>query len=412
MNKKYNILYSELVDKYCNKKLSCADIAKYYGCSSDLIRLSLKKVNVSMRSPSDYPNNFKKSSKRLIEYHSRHDTSGINNPFYRKEHTEESKRKIRLARSKQVITDATREKLSASSKLMWATNGKKIIVDEQELRHQYIDLKLPIKDIVKNFKCSKSTIRRNLDLLGLQKRNLHINIGKEKLEDLYINQTLSMQDIAELYNCSIDTIYNKMHEYNVPTRNNEWTDKAKYKVGKANRKYFITKEELENKYCIEGLSSLQIAELYHCTKTVILLLLKKYKITIRHWDNMSISDKNKVIKRIMERMQIRPNKPETFVNNLLNFLYPNEWKYVGNGEIIINGFNPDFININGQKKIIELYGDYWHGMRVKSLNKTDEENRKIDRYAKYGYSTLIIWENELKNMKKVVSKICRFAEVK
>ena len=54
------------------------------------------------------------------------------------------------------------------------------------------------------------------------------------------------------------------------------------------------------------------------------------------------------------------NKSEKLLDNILQQLFSKEYKFVGDGQVIIGWFNPDFININGQKKIIELYGDYWH----------------------------------------------------
>ena len=65
------------------------------------------------------------------------------------------------------------------------------------------------------------------------------------------------------------------------------------------------------------------------------------------------------------------------------------FKYVGDGKIFLNRFCPDFIN-KKSKKIIELYGDYWH-------NKTDailRDKRRIKTYKKHGYDTLVIWEHE------------------
>jgi len=102
-----------------------------------------------------------------------------------------------------------------------------------------------------------------------------------------------------------------------------------------------------------------------------------------------------------------PNKPEKCLNKLLNELLPKEYKYTGNNEIIIGTFNPDFINCNGQKKIIELYGDYWHNLP----NNVKRNKRRIKTYAKYGYKTLIIWEKELKNIDKVKDKILKFEKM-
>jgi len=99
-----------------------------------------------------------------------------------------------------------------------------------------------------------------------------------------------------------------------------------------------------------------------------------------------------------------PNKPERQLNKLLNKLLPKQYKFVGDNKIMIDTFNPDFVNCNGQKKIIELYGDYWH--KLPEVMKRDKR-RKI-AYKKYGYKTLIIWENELKNIDKVKNKIIKF----
>lgn len=98
-----------------------------------------------------------------------------------------------------------------------------------------------------------------------------------------------------------------------------------------------------------------------------------------------------------------PNKQETYLTELLEILYPKEWKYVGTGELIIAGKNPDFVNINGQKKIIELFGNYWHE------KKEEKERPKV--FEKYGYKTLIIWSSELDSKKKLLNKIHSFYDL-
>lgn len=97
---------------------------------------------------------------------------------------------------------------------------------------------------------------------------------------------------------------------------------------------------------------------------------------------------------------IKPNKPETFLTGLLENLYPGEWKYTGDFSFMINGKNPDFVNCNGQKKCIELFGDYWH----KGQNPQD----RIDVFKPFGFETLVIWEHELKDIGNVSEKIKEF----
>jgi len=107
---------------------------------------------------------------------------------------------------------------------------------------------------------------------------------------------------------------------------------------------------------------------------------------------------------IFKGFNLTPNKPEKFLQKLLITLFSKEYKFVGTGGRFIGGFVPDFININGKKKIIELYGDYWH-------NREDAKERDINRlrtYKKYGYKTLIIWEHELTNKELLVIKLKEF----
>jgi hypothetical protein len=107
-------------------------------------------------------------------------------------------------------------------------------------------------------------------------------------------------------------------------------------------------------------------------------------------------------KMMFEAQGHLPNKPELFLTGVLNQLYPGEWKYVGDGQVFIAGKCPDFVNVNGQKKIIELFGDYWH----RGQDPQDRENV----FKPFGFETLVIWEHELKSFKNLRRKLFNFAE--
>lgn len=97
------------------------------------------------------------------------------------------------------------------------------------------------------------------------------------------------------------------------------------------------------------------------------------------------------------------NKPESILNQILHILFLNQYKFVGDGKVIIDRFNPDFID-EKNKKIIEMYGDYWHNLpQTKQRDK-----RRIKAYTKYNYKTLIIWEHELKDIDYLVGKLITF----
>jgi len=94
----------------------------------------------------------------------------------------------------------------------------------------------------------------------------------------------------------------------------------------------------------------------------------------------------------------------------LGGLLGDPYKYTGDGALWIGGLNPDFAHCGDKKKLIELFGDYWHeGDVLKTRGwKSTEFGRKAV-FSQLGYDTLIIWESELKDKKKVIEKIKEFS---
>lgn len=133
----------------------------------------------------------------------------------------------------------------------------------------------------------------------------------------------------------------------------------------------------------------------------------------KHWGIVSPDKKDEWMRNTMLSNHIKPNKPEIFLTGLLETTYPNEWKYVGNGEVMICGRSPDFININGSKAVILLHGVYWHlEIKQKSnpiLTKYIIEQEDMNFYKTYGWDCLIIWDDELKSPEKVLAKLKRFS---
>jgi len=128
---------------------------------------------------------------------------------------------------------------------------------------------------------------------------------------------------------------------------------------------------------------------------------KVSKAMKRFWMNPVFIKKR--VKAILEANHPKPNKLELKLDSILQKYFPNQFKYVGNGEVQIGRKCPDFININGKKQVIELFGRYWH----KGLFS---EAGKINHYKKYGFDCLVIWDNDFKNNRKVISKIRNFLE--
>ncbi|ORX22574.1 hypothetical protein BVF91_10615 [Thermoanaerobacterium sp. PSU-2] len=100
---------------------------------------------------------------------------------------------------------------------------------------------------------------------------------------------------------------------------------------------------------------------------------------------------------------LRQTRPEKLIEQRLNELFPGEYKYVGDGQLIIGGKCPDFANVNGKKKLIEVFGDYWH--------EGQDPQERIEFFRQYGFDCLVIWESELEDITTVVEKLVEFHRV-
>lgn len=107
-----------------------------------------------------------------------------------------------------------------------------------------------------------------------------------------------------------------------------------------------------------------------------------------------------------------PNQAEQKLDLLIQSLYPGEYKFTGDGSFIIDRKAPDWTNINGKNKLIELFGEHVHdpvfAFRPVSENSTENGRKKV--FSDLGYDTLVIWYRELKCLDIVANKIRGFHE--
>jgi len=130
---------------------------------------------------------------------------------------------------------------------------------------------------------------------------------------------------------------------------------------------------------------------------------KDSEISRQHWADPEF--KKRILKSQIRASNRKPTKPEKMLTEMLNELLPNQYQYVGaKHEIVINACTPDFININGQKKVIEMFGDWYHSPRMTGKSREQEEIDKMNNYRAFGFDCLIIWENDIKKHKDEVAK--------
>jgi very-short-patch-repair endonuclease len=71
------------------------------------------------------------------------------------------------------------------------------------------------------------------------------------------------------------------------------------------------------------------------------------------------------------------------------------FKFVGNGDFIIDGLNPDFINTGGEKIAIEVYSKFYKEIKGRSVE--EYKTKRIERLSKHGWKVLFFDETQVNN---------------
>jgi len=84
-------------------------------------------------------------------------------------------------------------------------------------------------------------------------------------------------------------------------------------------------------------------------------------------------------------------RPTSFEQQIIDLIQKHNlpFKYVGDGEVWIARKNPDFIETNGKKLLIEVYFSLWHS--------DDYEIKRAEHFLKYGFKTIFLNEDDLLN---------------
>jgi len=102
------------------------------------------------------------------------------------------------------------------------------------------------------------------------------------------------------------------------------------------------------------------------------------------------------------RNHSEPNMEELTLQVWLDMLFPGEWAFVGNGGVRIGNRNPDFINVNGRKAVIEMFGTYFHD---EAYFEKPSEEELVAHYREYGYRCLVLWSYDIYSKKLVEERV-------
>lgn len=311
-----------------------------------------------------------------------------------KKHSDETKIKISLAHTGKYDGDRNpfwgkHHSEYTKSLISMANKGNKYHLGKHHTKETKLQMSLTRKGRVHSEETKRklSLLRKGKKLSGQWKRNIKAGWTEEVRKRVSLSRKgrkFSKEHkekigIASSHRIIKNETRNKLRAYHLGTHLSE---KAKMKISIANK----------GRKCSD-VRKKKISE----------------KALLRYKD---IEYKNKHTKATLKGVMVRPTKPEIILRDLLDERYPNEWKYVGNGEVVINGKNPDFVNINGRKAVILLHGQYWHLTRYQkdnpSLTKEQIEREDKELYKNYGWESLIVWDKELQNKIELLNKIREF----
>lgn len=463
-NPRNNIKTKDLCHDYCKLKMSPPKIATKYGISASMVHKRLRKARVRMRTLEEAKNlalilplkdlryDYCKLKMPMIEIAKKYGVSGT--AIANRLHTmgapmrSGGSPKGRYLRADVYTKDlqydycvlnmttieigekygisssmVSRRLVSAGIPMRTQGEGRKgryrrTDIHGEDLQYDYCELRMSSDDIGKKYGIGGGSVILRLRAMGVRMRSVSesamLYISSDKLEQIryaYCVQKRSCRDIAKEYSVGEHVIADRLRKMDIKLRTGGETQKGW--LGRPD----VQTKDLQHDYCILHMGCKAIGAKYGISSSTVLYRLRGMGIKIRkssetrnlQWAKLTAQEQGEIV-RHRRGAGLKPTKPEILMRELLENLYPRQWKYVGNGDVVLGRRNPDFVNVNGQKAIVEVFGDYWHSRQVTGKWKYLHCRETKRDYAKYGYKTLIVWESELKDMGVVTSKIQQFCD--
>ena len=307
-----------------------------------------------------------------------------------------------------------------------------ILEDRNWLYEKYIVQKLSASQIASIVGCkSRQTVTNALRRHGITVRgkspvpmSYSELQNKEWLYQRYMIQKLSCSQIAKELGCCHQIVYAALKTHNISLR--EIFPELK------------DSDWLYKKYVVEKLNCSEIGKQIGCDNETVSRALKRHDISIRNHSERTKGEMNpqygkklgkehikklragnkkywlnsEAHERQTERMiKLNQENPEMKKATLklksrtvpeLRFLELCEkhnlpFKFTGDGSFWIENINPDFVDCNGKKIAVEVFGDYWHSPLLKpniDWKRTYKGRKEI--LKKYGWKLIVLWETDLK----------------
>lgn len=215
-------------------------------------------------------------------------------------------------------------------------------------------------------------------------------LSRDELGELYQVKEMTVAEIAEEVGVSHKTVTYWMRKYGLPTRT-----RSDGRKGSLNTFYGRTHTPAVRAVISEKALGREISD----ETRVKMRLASREK-----WADPDWKERTLIAQR--EAMKLRPTAPE---RHLMEVCEANgfPFRYTGDGGLWISGLNPDFAHLS-ERKLIEVFGDYWHGPE-RNPGRYHREDVRRAIFRRFRYDLLVVWEHELRNESEVIDKIRRYA---
>lgn len=109
-------------------------------------------------------------------------------------------------------------------------------------------------------------------------------------------------------------------------------------------------------------------------------------------------DYHQFLRGIRKKQILKPTKPELIFQEICE-KYNIPFHYVGDGQLWIGKrkkLNPDFIEANGKKILVEIMGSYWHSpLMNNNLRKDSLLSYRKRHYKHCNWIPIFIWDTDL-----------------
>jgi transposase-like protein len=243
--------------------------------------------------------------------------------------------------------------------------GKLNSLTPSEFSHLHIEKCLSQNAIAAKFGVTPMSLHhwRIKNCISIRPYNVRKDYDAESIVYLYFEKRMTMQEIADLFGCkSKSTVSKYMKLAGLHARN-----PSECRIGRYSSS--------PTKFTSSSLRKMWNDGVFKNRPNTLKLLNKDIIFQQRRFAGLAL----------------KPNKVERKVIDMLD---KTRWRYTGDGSFLVNGHAPDFVNCNGEKKVILVNGIYWH-MKRRGLGRSEAEVLESKSYNDFGFDVIFIWEDEI-----------------